>query len=124
MGWSIGYDTHWNRDIGYGVPATCDYPGCGKHIDRGLDFVCGDEPYGGDDGCGLYFCEAHRMHERKGRFGFCTRCANYRPSFKPTPDVPEWITHKLTDESWANWRAAFPEEVESLRAALEANAVG
>ena len=26
MGWSIGFDSKWNRDIGYGVPATCDYP--------------------------------------------------------------------------------------------------
>ena len=28
MGWSIGYDEKWQRDIGYGVPAICDYPGC------------------------------------------------------------------------------------------------
>lgn len=23
MGWSIGFDSNWNRDVGYGVPATC-----------------------------------------------------------------------------------------------------
>lgn len=28
MGWSIGYDNSWKRDIGYGVPAFCDHPGC------------------------------------------------------------------------------------------------
>ena len=28
MGWSIGYDTNWKRDIGYGVPAKCDHPRC------------------------------------------------------------------------------------------------
>src|SRR4051812_7048849 len=26
MGWSIGYDSNWQRDIGYGVPAFCDHP--------------------------------------------------------------------------------------------------
>ena len=44
MGWSIGFDRRWNRDIGYGVPATCDQPGCGADIDRGLAFVCGGDP--------------------------------------------------------------------------------
>lgn len=41
MGWAIGYDTTWGRDIGYGVPATCDYPSCTEAIDRGLGYVCG-----------------------------------------------------------------------------------
>src|SRR5690606_23075125 len=53
MGWAVGYDSNWNRDIGYGVPTTCDHPGCNEKIDRGLSYVCGDEPYGGEHGCGL-----------------------------------------------------------------------
>jgi len=32
MGWSIGYDGNWKRDIGYGVPAYCDFPGCWTEI--------------------------------------------------------------------------------------------
>jgi hypothetical protein len=113
MGWSIGYDTTWKRDIGYGVPATCDHPGCGAEIDRGLSYVCGGEPYGGDKGCGLYFCERHQQ----GRYQRCMRCAKYRTNkFTPTPDVAEWINHKLTDESWARWRAESPKEVAELRA--------
>ena len=24
MGWQVGYDSKWQRDIGYGVPAICD----------------------------------------------------------------------------------------------------
>ena len=60
MGWSLGFDDNWNRDIGYGVPAICDHPECNKEINRGLAHVCGDEPYGGDDGCGLYFCDEHK----------------------------------------------------------------
>ena len=50
MGWSIGYDSNWDRDIGYGVPAYCDHPDCNEEIDRGLSYVCGGEPYGGDRG--------------------------------------------------------------------------
>jgi len=104
MGWAVGYDTRWQRDIGYGVPALCDHPGCGKEIDRGLSYVCGGEPYGGDRGCGLYFCSAHlRRHETLPQL--CGRCSpRLRKPFTPTPDCQEWIKHKLTDPSWAKWR--------------------
>jgi len=52
MGWSIGFDSRWNRDIGYGVPAYCDHPKCNEEIDRGLAYVCcGEQPYGGEHGC-------------------------------------------------------------------------
>ncbi len=53
MGWSIGSDG--DRDIGYGVPAECDHPDCTAEIDRGLSYVCGGDPYGGEYGCGLFF---------------------------------------------------------------------
>lgn len=99
MGWAVGFDQHWRRDIGYGVPATCDYPGCGAAIDRGLSYVCGDEPYGGEVGCGLYFCATHRSHRRRGK-AVCTRCANYRKPFQPTPDTPEWETHAKGGEDY------------------------
>lgn len=100
MGWSVGYDEHWKRDIGYGVPAWCDHPDCTKEIDRGLAYVCcGQEPYGGK-GCGLYFCYAHQTG-----YGKCEKCAKRRVPFKPKADHPMWIVHKLTDPSWAEWRA-------------------
>jgi len=100
MGWSIGYDSNWRRDVGYGVPAYCDHPTCKKVIDRGLAYVCGGEPYGGDRGCGLYFCEAHltwgvRLPQ------LCEKCRKRQRPFKPKPEHPRWIKHKLTDESWA-----------------------
>lgn len=104
MGWSIGFDTKWNRDIGYGVPATCDHPRCGAKIDRGLSYVCGGEPYGGERGCGLYFCAEHLQHFSRLP-QLCSRCARRRDPFAPTPDVTEWIEHKRTDPSWAQWRA-------------------
>ena len=111
MGWSAGFDSNWNRDIGYGVPASCDYPGCGEEIDRGLGYVCCDQqPYGGEDGCGLYFCGKHP--------GQCERCQAGKPPFEPTPDLPEWLNWKLTDESWAQWRAENPGKVSAMQAAL------
>ncbi len=103
MGWSVGYDNHWSRDIGYGVPAICDHPDCDKKIDRGLSYVCGGEPYGGDSGCGLYFCDKHHSP-------LCARCQNRKrgprqvPPFDAKPDTEEWTNHKMTDPSWEKWR--------------------
>lgn len=108
MSWSIGFDDHWNRDIGYGVPAFCDFPGCKAEIDRGLSYVCGSEPYGGAVGCGLYFCEKHRSHWRRNETGemvlVCYRCSRNKDPFKPKPEHPDWLHHKATDPSWAEWR--------------------
>ena len=116
MSWAIGYDTSWNRDIGYGVPAYCDFPGCGKEIDRGLSYVCGGEPYGGEYGCGLYFCAEHLYYAGKRREykQLCPRCLKSKPAYKPSSEHPDWIKWKLTDESWAQWRAENPHEVELL----------
>lgn len=126
MGWSIGYDSTWGRDIGYGVPAYCDHPGCTAEIDRGLAYVCAcEQPYGGDDGCGLYFCGTHL------RGGYCERCYEWLdgdleplddgpPPFDPKPDHPTWLRHKLRDASWARWRQDNPDEVAAIRAALKA----
>ncbi len=111
MGWSIGYDSRWDRDIGYGVPAYCDHPGCRAEIDRGLSFVCGGEPYGGDAGCGLYFCGKHRSHAGPEGESICSRCERGEAPFAPAPEHPRWIRHKLTHKSWAEWRDEHPEWV-------------
>jgi len=99
MGWSIGYDERWHRDIGYGVPAYCDHPQCFAEIDRGISYVCGGVPYGGEKGCGLFFCP-HHLNERQ----LCPRCRNYKQPYKAGEDHPDWIWHKNTDPSWAKWR--------------------
>ena len=119
MGWAVGYDTNWKRDIGYGVPAYCDYPDCNNEIHRGLSYVCGGEPYGGDRGCGLYFCAEHLvLHPRLPQL--CERCSpKVQKPFTPKPDHPSWLLHKLTDESWARWRAETPLEV--IRLSVEAH---
>lgn len=113
MGWAVGYDTNWQRDIGYGVPAVCDQPGCHAEIDRGLAYVCGGEPYGGDEGCGLFFCDRHLVGGEV--VVQCERCAAGRDPFDAKPDVPEWVNWKLNDESWAEWRAENPAVVARLK---------
>ena len=114
MSWSIGYDDKWKRDIGYGVPAYCDHPECWAEINRGISYVCGEQPYGGDRGCGLYFCERHlNSHERLPRL--CERCSpRIRKPFGPTIEHPEWIDHKMTDPSWQEWRDENPGYVRRL----------
>lgn len=66
MGWSRGFEN--GREIGYGVDAECDVPGCTAEIDRGLAYRCGgtqnftyDEP-----GCGAYVCYEHNYFESCG----------------------------------------------------------
>lgn len=116
MSWAIGFDAHWQRDIGYGVPAECDHPRCHEQIDRGLDYVCGGEPYGGDRGCGLYFCGAHLSGGAgPGVVPRCSRCRHHKPPFAAKPDVAGWVRHKLTDESWQRWREEHPGKVAMLQ---------
>lgn len=115
MGWSLGYDSSWQRDIGYGVTAYCDHPKCTKEIDRGLGYVCGGEPYGGEKGCGLYFCGEHLRGYQPQR---CPKCARYdHKAYKPKPEHPDWVKHKLTHESWAEWRKNNPAQVGGLKLA-------
>lgn len=121
MGWSIGYDTKWKRDIGYGVPAICDHPGCFVAIDRGLAYVCaGSEPYGGDDGCGLFFCDKHSSPGRH----LCERCCCFEAPFPPKPDTVEWINWKETEESWAPWRAERAAKRQEAKIEREVSAFG
>src|SRR5579864_2569560 len=104
MSWAVGFDDHWQRDIGYGVPAICDYPSCNEKIDRGFSYVCcGEEPYGGDEGCGLYFCTKHH----NGIGGKCIRCEWHQNPFKSKPDIKEGMDWKLADDSWREWRKSL-----------------
>ena len=127
MGWAIG--ERGGRDIGYGVPATCDYPTCKKKIDRGLSYCCGD--FSSDDGCGLYFCDKHLGYAEDRNGGphqFCDRCLynleqgddweKFKPTFEPKPDRPIWIRWKLKHHSWEQWRKENPKEVKKLQDSL------
>ena len=58
MGYAI-YDTPLG-DAGYGVVDTCHQEGCPEVIDRGVAYLCGDEPgQPSERGCGRWFCEGH-----------------------------------------------------------------
>lgn len=129
MSWNLGFDDKWNRFIGYGVPAYCDHPSCNKEIDRGLSYVCGGEPYGGEEGCGLHFCEEH-LHfyytedEELGSCNspqLCQRCYDAKSKnkelilFTPKKEHPEWINHLLTDSSWEEWRQKNPDLVKKFK---------
>ncbi len=101
MSWSVGYDHDWKRDIGYAVTAFCDHPDCSEVIDRGLANVCCEQqPYGGENGCGLYFCDKHRSGSGK-----CSQCAEFNEVFEMKADHPDWIAWKLVHESWEKWRS-------------------
>lgn len=120
MGWSIGFDAGWDRDIGYGVPAFCDFPGCNEEIDRGLAHVCGSEPYGGGRGCGLYFCQKHLNYHIRLHAKLCPRCERPgRAPYPAKPDAPEWVRFKLKDKSWAEWRKANHKKVREIRESLK-----
>lgn len=104
MGWAVGYDHNWYRDIGYGVPAYCDHEGCAEEIDRGLAYVCcGSQPYGGDHGCGRYFCSEHQSYDWSESDDALV-CTHPEETWDyVSPDHPTWIRHKLTHESWQEW---------------------
>lgn len=120
MGWSIGYDKKWERDIGYGVPSECDHPDCNEKIHRGWDYVCSlsfYSPYqplatNAKQGCGLYFCHKHLKMGEHGNL--CERCANNKKPFNPKPDLIEWVELQLGDDSWEEWQEKNKEIVERM----------
>lgn len=121
MGWSIGWSDKHQRDVGYGVPCTCEHPDCNEQIDRGLAHVCGDMHDGGDHGCGLYFCESHLEYvERDGQgVRLCNACASATDEiaywFDPKPDHLFWELWKLTNSSWRQWREENESQVTKMR---------
>ena len=121
MSWAIGFDPNWKRWVGYGVPAICDHPRCSAGIDRGLGYVCGQGVYGGEHGCGLFFCRDHLRHD--GRTSVCTRCLYRKPPYQPKEDTIEWVRHLLTDGSWAQWRVENDDAVSALMARVLVDSV-
>tara|TARA_R110000772_G_scaffold249530_2_gene363977 strand:- start:90393 stop:90683 length:291 start_codon:yes stop_codon:yes gene_type:complete len=78
MGWSYGHNLA-GREIGYGVEAICDHPGCKEEIDRGLAYACGGEHDNTELSCDKYFCGKHlsiSVLDSDSNPGFiCGQCA-------------------------------------------------
>lgn len=73
MGYAF-YTLPDGREAGYGVEAECDREDCTEQINRGLGYLCGDNPDGHRDpdapGCGKYFCEPHQAdHDCSNLYG-------------------------------------------------------
>lgn len=65
------HDGEWG---GYSIVTTCDEPGCGADIDRGLSYLCGRAPGGDEHGCGGYFCGEHQFLGPPDGGFVCERC--------------------------------------------------
>lgn len=92
MGWGNCGTDSLGRPIGYVFPATCDQPGCGEKIDRGLGYACGDMHGEDEISCERYFCSDHRSNTvlHGGCYhSVCDACAGELQS------EPDW----LDDES-------------------------
>ena len=134
MGYSIGTGKN-GRDIGYGVPAICDQPGCNEKIDRGMSYCCGGSPWN-DEGCHLYFCGKHLglakhmgAHEDDNDAwcgNLCDVCRinwalgddNYKlwaAEYDPKPDTLQWMLWKQYHESWETWRTENPDDFEAMK---------
>lgn len=116
----MGYAVYWlddqSRFGGYGVPCQCEHPDCKEKINRGLACVCGNEPGGGDHGCGLYFCGHHLSITSRGQL--CERCAKRRKAFAAKPDTREWMRHMMRDKTWKQWRDEHPDDVNAMKRIL------
>lgn len=74
MGWgNCGTDSK-DRPIGYLFEATCDFSGCDKRIDRGLDFACGSMHGFSEYGCEGYFCHNHLYYSVYSPVQLCPQC--------------------------------------------------
>ena len=48
----------------------------------------------------------------------CSKCLKKEEPFTPKKDHPDWIRHKLKDESWEQWRKENKGEVKKLKALM------
>lgn len=77
MGWADCGTDSFGRPIGYAFQATCDYPGCGNKIDRGLSYACGNMHGNTNWGCEGYFCSEHMLFvDKEHDSQLCEFCYN------------------------------------------------
>jgi hypothetical protein len=80
---------------------------------------CEQQPYGGENGCGLYFCSEHKKSYNEESGPMCERCAAGQKPFTAKPDHIEWLKWKLRHKSWRDWRVANPDEVAKIKEQLK-----
>lgn len=121
MGWAFcGVNDH-GQEMGYGVPCTCDEPGCDEQIDRGLAHVCGGM-HKNPETCHKYYCEEHLFFTEampKGERQLCARCLKERESMS---NLNKWsrttLQEYLEDRGFAVYDT---EDTEKLREAVRLN---
>lgn len=106
MGYSVGWDSDNARWKGYGVPCTCEQPGCAENIDRGMSHIC--------ECCGLAFCYEHLLAG-----GECEACTDGGPQFPAKAENMEWLQHLRTDPSWSKWRKENEAQLTSWETAAQ-----
>lgn len=99
MGWNYAIDdsrAEGDQEIGYSVSAKCDLADCEVDIDRGLAYVCGGDAYGGEYGCGKFFCLPHL-----GWYSYWTVYGeeHYSPQMCPACGA-EWEKQGLTEDEY------------------------
>ena len=81
------------RHMGYAVVCECDHPRCHEKIDRGLDYLCGEDPGETEHGCGRYFCGKHRKTRTYRDYDRdvwnCGRCRRGQQPWPMKPDLPD-----------------------------------
>lgn len=75
MGWEFCGKRRNGDDIGYGVPAKCEHPGCSKEIDRGIAHACGGTHGDTEISCDKYFCAEHLVFCPVSAMFVCEECA-------------------------------------------------
>lgn len=76
----MGYGTYdtTRGPADYAVDDVCHAEGCTTEIDRGLAFLCGDDPHSPAPGCGWWFCDKHLFYVHLGGdtvVQLCPACA-------------------------------------------------
>lgn len=78
----MGYDRYDTPlgEAGYLVGDSCHHPDCAAQIDRGLTYLCGEQPGVAADGaCGRWYCVDHLYLTPEGqqRCGACIAEQNH-----------------------------------------------
>jgi len=115
MGWAVGTGgTSGHRIWRAGLMRS---PAMQQGNRSRLSHVCGMINTDGEDrGCGLHSVLTTCLDSRSSD-SFVNAATHAQTPFARKPDLAEWSNHKLTDQSWAQWRAENPDRSNRFRSA-------